>query len=627
MTCELHLFSGDGLRLIAATRQSLLLLSHRDRRLLYIAIALQMTLSALDLIGVLLFGLVGAMAVSVVQSAPLPPVVLSVQESLGLQDLSPQAMVALIATVAAVALLAKSILNFLLTRRLFRFLANRQALVSARLASEFFTLDLKGIKAKSTQEMTYALTTGASAATTGLLGGLVILVSETSLLLVLAVGLLFIDPLITLGAIAFFALVALALQRLLGTWAQRLSKENSVTDIQSLELIQEATASFRELTVLDRGGLYVERFQALRWRAAKILADREILGQIPKYVLDVSLIVGGLALGAALFTTRDAVAAMGTLALFLVAASRVMPSLLRLQTASLLMRGSEGAAAPTFELKEFLDNHAQAYRWNLSWATASNADIVREKPINPFVPAVELARVTVSYPGSQAPALKDISLTIPPGSSLAVVGSSGAGKSTLADVLLGLLRPDSGQVLISGVPPLEAFSTWPGCVGYVPQEVALGNASLRANIGMGLPVETINDEAVWQALEDASLLEWATSTGEGLDRLVGERGGSLSGGQRQRVGIARALYSSPRLLIMDEATSALDALTERQINETVFGLSRDVTIVVIAHRLSSVLSANQLAFLDAGQLVATGSFSELRESVPKFREMALAMGL
>jgi ABC-type multidrug transport system fused ATPase/permease subunit len=207
------------------------------------------------------------------------------------------------------------------------------------------------------------------------------------------------------------------------------------------------------------------------------------------------------------------------------------------------------------------------------------------------------------------------------------VGSSGAGKSTIVDLILGILDPDSGTISISGATPRNAFRQWPGAVAYVPQDVHIFNGSIRENIALGYEPTSISDELMMGALEKAQLLDYVRTLPEGLDSQVGDRGTRMSGGQRQRLGIARALLTKPRLLVLDEATSALDGETESNISEGVQSLKGDVTLVIIAHRLSSVRNAGKVIYLHEGRVVSTGTFDQVRASVPDFDRQASLMGL
>jgi ABC-type multidrug transport system fused ATPase/permease subunit len=613
-----------GVTVRTAIARALALLSPRDRRLLLLSMLAQVLTALMDLAGILLIGLIGALAVSLVQSQPPPAMVVQVTDQLGLDGLSGEAMVAVLAGLAAAVLLGKSIVSSILTRRVFQFLANRQALVSARLSEALLSQPLTFLQKRSSQETAFALITGAGAATIQILGQLTIAVTEIALLLTVSSALLLINPGVAIGAVLFFSIVAVLLQRAMGRWASRVGAIQARAEIASLNAVQEAISAYREIFVADRRGMYVERIQRRRWEAARVASDIQFLGMLPKYMFEAALVVGGFLLAGYLFATDDAVMAVGTLALFIAAASRVMPSLLRLQVATLGLRTASGTASPTFDLAEELGSPTETRDVGL------DGSILHERILRGYSdlePTIHLNNVSFTYPGTANPALHGVSLDVSVGMTVALVGPSGAGKSTLADVILGILVPSQGEVLIGGETPAEAIRRWPGGVAYVPQSVSLSNDSVRANVALGLPDAEIDDELVWRSLEQAHLAETIRNSRDGLRTVIGESGVRLSGGQRQRLGIARALYTRPRVVVFDEATSALDAETEAAISETLSGLEGTVTTVVVAHRLSTVRHAQLLVYLDHGVVAAAGTFDELVKAHPAFARQAALMGL
>jgi len=453
---------------------------------------------------------------------------------------------------------------------------------------------------------------------------MVIAVTELSLLIVLGVALLFLSPWVALGAIAFFSLVALGLQRAMGTWASRVGRLSAEADIASLNTIQEALGAYREITVSDRRYLYVDRIQQLRWQAAKVAADTQFIAMFPKYLFEAALVLGGFILAGVLFATQDAVAAVGTLALFLAAGTRVMPSLLRLQGAALGLRSSAGTASPAFSLAEELEHPLRDPDTGTDFLRIIKALSSGHRG---FSPSVQLRDVSFAYPGRDSKAISSVSLAVAPGESVALVGPSGAGKSTLADLMLGVLQPDSGLASLGGHEPSQALTAWPGAVAYVPQDILIASDTIRANVALGLPAEAIDDDQVWDALERAHLAEYLRESGQSLETLVGERGMRLSGGQRQRLGIARALFTRPLFLVLDEATSALDAETEQAISQMIEELGGTVTTVIVAHRLSTIRNVDTIAYLDNGRVDAVGSFDSVVQKSVGFREQARLMGL
>ena len=277
-----------------------------------------------------------------------------------------------------------------------------------------------------------------------------------------------------------------------------------------------------------------------------------------------------------------------------------------------------GSALPTLDLAESLAN--------IKASEVKESEIL-ETEHEGFAGSIDIRDATFTYPGKSEPAISNVSLRVNPGSFVAFVGPSGAGKTTIVDILLGILPPQSGSVQISDVDPMSAITKWPGAIAYVPQDVAIASGSFRENIALGFPIELASDEAVLTPLQVAHLDDFVLSTPHGLDTEVGERGAKVSGGQRQRLGIARALFTKPKLLVLDEATSALDAETESNVSLAISSLRGNTTVVMIAHRLATVRNADLVVYLDQGQALAQGTFDEVRAAVPDFDRQAQLLGL
>ena len=596
-------------------RRSLGLLDRRSRRLYWLAVIALMLTSGLDLGAVLLIGLVvaGASAVALGSSGT--------SSSGFLGGLIPDSTSGLIlfASVAGVLLIVKSLTSLYLTRRTYRFLANRSAMVSSRLADRVLSLSLLDVQRRASQKLTQALTVGVNAATVSTLGPLSVIMAESALALLLLSGLAAVDPVVAAFTVAFFGLVAVLLQLAVGRWAVRLGSTQARADIGSMTELQHSLRAYRELVVANRRDLFVKRFETLRWKSASVQADSFILNQAGKYVFEGALVLGAGALVIIMATTRSLESAVLALTVFLLVATRVFPSLLRLQAAFTQMRSSEGISSELFALIEDLQTLHQS----------PTAQVAHEQPTptESFTPSLQLHNVTLTYPDTNEPALSKVSVSVNPGQSVAIVGSTGAGKSTLADIMLGVIRPTNGSAELSGIPPERAVATWPGSIAYVPQDVAVLSGTVRENVALGFPAEDTNDHDVWEALRRAHLAGFLTEYRDGLDTVVGENGVKLSGGQRQRLGIARALYTRPRMMVMDEATSALDAQTERDITATIDEISGEVTTIVIAHRLATVRHCELVLYLHQGRLLASGSFDEVRKSVPEFNQQAQLLGL
>jgi ABC-type multidrug transport system fused ATPase/permease subunit len=296
---------------------------------------------------------------------------------------------------------------------------------------------------------------------------------------------------------------------------------------------------------------------------------------------------------------------------------RIAPAMLRIQQSAIQIRMDTAKAESTFRLIQALDSVPEP----------AETELHSRKAGHMFGAVVELSDVSFSYPNSDVPAVRNVNLSLGAGKTLAIVGPSGSGKSTLADLILGVLEPEDGKVTISGIPPQSAIKNWPGSIGYVPQDVYIVSGSILQNVALGFSIEEVDENAVWKSLALAKLDQLVRSHPDGIHMQVGERGVGLSGGQRQRLGIERALYTGPQLLVLDEATSALDGQTEIALSNSINELKGGVTVILIAHRLSTVRDADQVLYLKNGSGVACGSFEQVRAAVPDFDIQAKLLGL
>jgi ABC-type multidrug transport system fused ATPase/permease subunit len=597
--------------------RSLDLLDNQEKRKVQLVVLLQVFLGFLDLVAIAIVGVLGALAVNGVQSRGPGNRVSTVLQVLGIGNETFRAQVAILGVGAAVILIFRTLMSIYFSRKILFFLSFKASTLSARLFSRAINEPLLSLRSKSSQELLFALTAGVTTVTMGILGTAAILVSDFSLLLIMAIGLFILDPILATCTLSVFGSISWILFKLLNSRAQLLGEKNAYLQVESSSRILEVLSSYREVVVSNRRSHYSREIHRVRYELAETIAELSFMPNISKYVIESAVVLGALVVAAVQFMLKDATHAVATLSVFLAAGARIAPAVMRIQQGAVSIKGSIGAATPTL---------------NLIYELRNVKDEIQGEPLlttdhRGFSPKVEIHNTSLTYPNTNKKALDSISLTINEGSFIALVGPSGAGKTSLVDVILGILNPSSGSVSISGTNPLTAFQTWPGAVAYLPQDIEIVNGTIRDNLCLGLNPSKVNEKLLWDALEAAQLNELVQSFPEGLDAPMGERGMKVSGGQRQRLGIARALLSKPLLLVLDEATSALDGETELRVTESLLALKGKVTIVMIAHRLSTVREADQIYYLDAGKITSQGTFEELRQRHPQFAEQADLMGL
>lgn len=605
--------------LVAGTTlgKSIRILDKRDRVKILGVVAIQVVLAILDLIGVAIVGVLGALAVSGVQGQQPGNRVSFVLRLIHVEDNSLQFQFASLGVLACVLLVGKTAFSVVFSRKILFFLSRRGAELSGKLVSQLLSQSLLVVQSRSQQTIVNSLTSGVGIVMLGVIGSAVTIVSDAILLIFLSIGLFVVDPAVATLTMIGFGIIGFVLYGLLHQRTRLLGVNSTELNIQSYEQVIEVLSSYREAVVRNRRNYYSRKIYETRKSLADLNAEMAFIPSISKYVIESSVVIGTLVLGAIQFAMQDARYAVGILAVFMAASARIAPAVLRVQTAFLQIKGSLGTASGTLELIEEI----------------GLADIPLKNSFPNlfdypgFVSDIEISELDFAYSDTTEPVIHDLTLKIPPGKSVAIVGTSGAGKTTLVDLLLGVLIPDKGSVTISGLQPNEATKKWPGAISYVPQDVLVIDSTIRENIVLGYEANLIDDSHVWEALRIAQLEDFVKSLPDGLESYVGERGTMLSGGQRQRLGIARAMFTKPLLLVMDEATSSLDGKTESELSEAISLLKGQVTVLLIAHRLSTIRHVDQVIFLNQGRLVAAGTFDEVRNSVPDFDHQAKLMGL
>ena len=451
--------------------------------------------------------------------------------------------------------------------------------------------------------------------TQGVIMAMLNLLSRAFVVLAVVALLLAYDPVLALLVTGMlggaYGLIYLAVRHRLG----RLGDERVHANAARYKAVAELFGAIKDIKLLGREQPLLEAFAGPSLTFNRNRAAATVIGQLPRYLLE-AIAFGGVILIAVYMLARGGALPelIPVLGLYAFAGYRLMPALQLIFLAATSLRFSAAA----------LDNlHRDLAGWRQRRAFPPS-------PAGPRPPALalhhrlELDRVTFTYPGATAPAIADVTLTIAANTTVGFMGATGAGKTTLVDVILGLLRHNGGALRVDGVPLVDGnLRQWQSGIGYVPQHIYLSDDTIARNIALGIPAAEIDRAAVQRAAAIARIDRFIEGDlPAGYATVVGERGVRLSGGQRQRIGIARALYHDPEILILDEATSALDNLTEQAVMEAVHGLGRRKTIILIAHRLTTVRTCDRIFLLERGRLTAQGTYDELVASNAQFREMA-----
>ena len=441
------------------------------------------------------------------------------------------------------------------------------------------------------------------------IGPMMDLISQSTVTIALLVLLILVDPKLTL-------IVALTLGSAYGLmylFSQNLVKQIGKKRLKANEgrftIIDEVFGAFKEVKVGGLEETYLQRFSD----PAKTLADQSaklsIISQLPRFALE-AIAFGGIVLVVLYLISQSGsiINVMPVIALYALAGYRLMPALQKIYISLTELR----VVSPSL-------NAIYNDLTNLQTTSKkTNKDVLH------FDRSINLKNIYYHYPNASRTALKNINLTIPARSTIGLVGATGSGKTTTVDIILSLLEPQKGSIEVDNI-VINKFNSkaWQNFIGYVPQEIFLSDDTVAANIAFGVDPKRIDIEALEHAAKIANLHDFVTSELPfKYQTTVGERGVRLSGGQRQRIGIARAMYHKPKLLIMDEATSALDNLTEQIVMEAVHNLRRNITIILIAHRLSTVKKCDKIFLFDKGKLEGQGTFKELINTSDIFRENA-----
>jgi ABC-type multidrug transport system fused ATPase/permease subunit len=449
---------------------------------------------------------------------------------------------------------------------------------------------------------------------TGVLMPALVLLTEGIVLAFVLILLAAVEPMIALTIFVLLGTVALTFIRVVKPVLNKAGRLRSTSSGSRIKWVNQALGSIKETKLLGREEFFIRKFHESTERYAQSGLTANILNNLPRLIVEIVAVSAILAVFlVAQNQSRNLQDLLPVLVLFSLAAMRLMPSVNRMTPAFNQLRY-------WFPALETVHHDLRTASYRNRRVTEESASMDRTNEV--LASEVALRNVCYRHPGSHSWSVRDVSLTIPRGSSVAFMGPSGAGKSTLVDLILGLIDPDDGEILIDGRPLNEIRTGWQRKIGYVPQSIYLTDDTVRRNVALGVTESEIDNVRVWTALRGARLDDMIRRLPEQLETEVGERGIRLSGGERQRVGIARALYHNPDILVFDEATSALDIRTEREIVDTINALTGEKTVIVVAHRLSTIRNCDTIFMIEDGRVTDSGTLDQLAARNADFRQLA-----
>ncbi|KAI9133914.1 ABC transporter ATP-binding protein [Acaryochloris sp. CCMEE 5410] len=525
---------------------------------------------------------------------------------------SRERFIAFLALFIIIIFYVKSFLNFVIRRYIFNFVYQYQGKLRIRLLSAYmqmpYTFHLKNNSAFMIQSIMNHTVSFCNGILLELLNSFVSL----TIITFLSILLIYTSPIATIviGLILFvvFAII-LRLKNTLSRWGKTIAQSQA----EMIRVVNHSLGSVKETKVIGCESFFLDQLDTQAQLYSTSLSDFMSFNQIPRITIEAMIMTFILGfISVSILTNQDFQGLISTLGIFAVVSIRLMPLATQLSKGLSVLRSSTFVLEKLYhDLKE-LENHQALI--------APSAGVVAQfKPANgslepshlDFEQEILLDKISFQYEGAKNPSLNQIQLRIKKGESIALIGKSGAGKTTLVDVLLGLLTPTGGDIKVDDQSVYQDLRAWQNLLGYIPQSIFLIDDTLERNIALGVPDHLIDETRLNRAIELAQLSELVKELPDGVNTNLGERGANLSGGQRQRVGIARALYHEREILVLDEATSALDNETEALVSEAIRSLSDSKTMIIIAHRLTTVEHCNCIHLMKNGQIIQSGTYEEV----------------
>jgi ATP-binding cassette, subfamily B, bacterial PglK len=499
-----------------------------------------------------------------------------------------------------------------------RFIYNRYRSISSRLFKIYMNAPYSFHLRRNSAELIRNVNSEAMAIATSVMLPLLQIATELIMALAIIILLLIVEPLVTLFALIILGGASVLFLKFTKKQMKQHGEKALAERSSIIKTINEGIGGFKEITLMNRQSWFIKKFEASILNLSRAQIYQQITRQSVHPIIETFAIAGILLIAVFLLSQGHSLASLAaTLALFALSIKRLLPAINNIISEYNSLRYHSYSVEPIYQdltsLKDYEYREKDIKEEKIKKKKNNDNSFLKDK--------IEIKNLDFSYDKSQKLILKDVSLNIFQGQAIGFVGSTGSGKTTLIDLILGLLKPSQGEILVDNKNIKDHLSSWQQNIGYIPQFIYLSDDSIKNNIALGLKEKEIDDEKIRKAIEVSQLTEFVDQLPDKENTKIGERGVRLSGGQRQRIGIARALYNNPEVLVMDEATSSLDNITEKFIIQAIEKLKKDRTIIIIAHRLTTVKNCDTLYILKQGQIIAKGSYQELAEKNQEFKGM------
>jgi len=576
--------------------------SKNDKKTFILIISIQSFTAVLDLLGIFLVGIVGTLSANYLVGTSLNVWSSNFINFFKLTDYSVKFVIFIISFMILVFFVLKSIFSIYLNQKILIFYARKYAAFSSQLYYKLLNSNYAWLKTQNNETIHTALGSGAEAIFVRVVGNFIMVISDAISVIFLLIFLIVFSPIVSIFTFIYLLLIAIFLHKIIGKKALSYGSAKSKYTIKQHTYINIILYVFKEIFVMKKDNYYKDKFEIVQKFNSVAEANSLWIQQLPKYIFEIALTIGIFLLS--FFLLSNNISNISTLLIFVIASGRLIPSLFRIQSGIIGVNLNYPKAMVSIEF------------WNVlqvrSDLISRTSDFLLTSP-----PSIKIQSVSFSFPDSKTNLLDGISLEISSGEILAFVGKSGSGKTTLVDLILNIYKPSDGRIVMKDgtrvITPGIATN-----ISYVPQNPVIFNATLSENIAIGLDLKEIIQEDLDYAISSANLNELIARLPAGINTQLNNLGGILSGGEKQRIAIARALYTRPKLLVIDEGTSSLDYSSEKYITDSLMSLAGKTTVILIAHRITTIKSIRNIYFFSEGKIVGAGNYDSLQKLVPEF---------